>query len=151
VRKFQFRLERLLELRKYLEREWELKLAQITGKCQLLRQMIRICSDNIFKSIDERGIGAGAVDIAYFLEHELFVRRMKQEILMHEAELEIRNRERNEIHKKYIEVSRKRKVLDKLKEKREAEYYKHAKNEEFKAMDDINTSALIRKRLAHQQ
>jgi len=150
MRKFQFRLERVLELRRYHEREWELKLAQVTGACELLKRAIRICSDNIFRSIDDRGIGAGAVDIGYFLDHELFVRRMKQEILAHEADLEIKNRERAEIHKKYIEVSRKRKVLERLKERREAEYYKRARIEEFNEADEVSTSALIRARLANQ-
>ena len=40
MQRFQFRLERLLDLRKYREREWELKLAEITGICLMIRRRI---------------------------------------------------------------------------------------------------------------
>ncbi len=33
MRRFQFRLERFLELRRWKEREWELKLARALGEC----------------------------------------------------------------------------------------------------------------------
>ena len=40
---------------------------------------------------------------------------------------------------------RDKKVLEKLKEKRESEYYRQGKLEEFKAVDDLNSSQFVRK------
>jgi len=51
------------------------------------------------------------------------------------------------VQKKYQEVSRDKKVLEKLKDKREAEYYTQAKLEEFKITDDLNSSQFIRRSL----
>ncbi len=144
MKQFHFRLEQVLSLRKHVEREWELKLADITGKCLLLEHAIRRCRENILASLDGRRAGEGAVDVTIFMQYELFMARMRQEIKEHQAALEIRQREREEIQKGYLEAAKKRKVLDKLKERREAEYYLVAKREEFNVMDEVNNSALIR-------
>ena len=40
MRRFQFRLERFLELRRWKEREWELALAKMLGECLLLERRI---------------------------------------------------------------------------------------------------------------
>jgi flagellar protein FliJ len=144
VKRFQFRLEQLLNLRKHQEREWELKLADITGKCLLLENGIRACERNILASLDDRRSEGGALDIQSFMTHELYTARLRQEIKAHRAELEIRHRERAEIQLGYLEAAKKRKVLDKLKERRAAEYYLVAKREEFNTADEVNNASLIR-------
>ena len=50
-----------------------------------------------------------------------------------EEELEEKMEQRSEVQQRYQEVSRDKKVLEKLKSKREADYYSQAKLEEFKA------------------
>jgi flagellar FliJ protein len=147
MKQFRFRLEQLLSLRKHVEREWELKLADITGKCLLLENAIRRCRENILSSLDDRRAGTGALDVVLFMNYELYMARMRQEIKEHETALVIRQREREEIQKGYLEAAKKRKVLDKLKERRAADYYRDAKREEFNVMDEVNTSSLIRARL----
>lgn len=147
MKRFQFRLEKLLQLRRHKEREWELKLADITGKCLLLENAIRQCEANILESIDLRRTEEGAIDVLKFMEYELYMARMRQEIRQHREELVIRHREREEIQKGYLDAAKKRKVLDKLKERREREYYLAARREEFNVTDEINNSALIRAEL----
>ncbi len=44
---------------------------------------------------------------------------------------------------KYLEASKERKVLDKLKERRAGDYYEHQRDEEFKAVDDLNSAAAV--------
>jgi flagellar FliJ protein len=144
MRQFRFRLEQLLNLRKHVEREWELKLADITGKCLLLENAIRQCQKNILASLDDRRAGSGVLDVIMFMEYELFMARMRQETKEHQAALAIRQREREEIQKGYLEAAKKRKVLDKLKERRALEYYRAAKREEFNTLDEVNNSRLIR-------
>ena len=40
MKAFRFKLERILSLRKHREREWEIKLAEITGECVRLSREI---------------------------------------------------------------------------------------------------------------
>jgi flagellar biosynthesis chaperone FliJ len=49
------------------------------------------------------------------------------------------------VQKKYQEVSRDKKVLEKLKDRRESDYYTQARLEEFKEVDDLSSSQFIRK------
>ena len=144
MKRFRFRLEQLLALRKHQEREWELKLADITGKCLLLENAIRECQGNVLESFDKRRAGEGTLDMVDYVAAEMYMARLRQEIEEHRAELEIRHKEREEIQKGYLEAAKKRKVLDKLKERRADEYYRQAKGEEQKTADEVNNASLIR-------
>ncbi len=144
MRKFRFRLDRLLELRRYREREWELKLATITGRCLLINQRIQQNRHNIVQTIGGRQMSVGRLDLNLLFTCELYMSRMDHEIGSLERELELRERERDEINQRYLEVSRDRKVLGKLREKKEANYYRDQKKEEFKIADDITTGRSAR-------
>ena len=79
------------------------------------------------------------------LGEENYINRLGQERKSLEKELEERKRQHSEVQQKYQEVSRDKKVLEKLKEKRESDYYKQAKLGEFKEVDDLNSSQFLRK------
>ena len=147
MRRFQFRLERLLKIRQYREREWELKLADITGKCIVLEKKILKSKDNISHTLDKRSGLGGTIDIYDLIANEMYIARMKQDIVNAGIELEQRKREREKVKQKYLEVSKARKILEKLKQRKEEEYYKEAKKEEFKTIDEINAGDLIRKQI----
>ncbi len=144
MRKFRFRLDRLLELRRYREREWELKLATITGRCLLIDQRIQQNRHNIVRTIRSRQLSVGRLDLNSLFACELYMSRMDNEIGSLERELELRERERDEVNQKYLVVSKDRKVLEKLREKKEADYYRGQKKEEFKIADDITTGRSAR-------
>jgi flagellar FliJ protein len=145
MRRFQFRLEKLLKIRQYREREWELKLADITGKCIVLKNKIKISKENISKTLDERSALGGRIDIYDLIANETYIARMKQDIVNAGIELEQKKRQREKVKQKYLEVSKAKKILEKLKQRKEEEYYKEAKKEEFKTVDDINAGGVIRK------
>ena len=129
MKRFQFRLERFLQLRRYREREWELKLADITGQCIILANKIKECTDNISITLGKRQFPTGMLNLYGLFENELFIQRMKQQITFYSQELTNKNKQREEVKKQYLEVSRARKVLEKLKDKREAEYYDKLKRD----------------------
>jgi flagellar FliJ protein len=137
-------LDRLLELRRYREREWELKLAAITGRCLLISQKIQQNRHSIVQTIRGRQMSGGRLDLSLLYAAELYVSRLDHEIGTLERELEAREKEREEVNQKYLEVSRDRKVLEKLREKKEAGYYREQKKEEFKTADDITTGRSAR-------
>ncbi len=142
MKRFRFRLERLLELRAYKEREWQARLAQIMGLCLKLARQIKDNRREAERSFreDYSASDAGTLDMKALQYREYYLRRLDQERNNLETELEQRFIERNEVQGKYLDASRQRKVLDKLKERKQEEYYAAQKRELFKDQDEISLS-----------
>ena len=145
MRKFRFRLEKLLQVRRHKEREWELKLAEATGECVLTQSEITERQGNSVKVIEGYGKSKGKIDLNDLYARDMYWMRLTTEIQVLEQLLAEKEAERVKVQSKYIVVSRDRKVLDKLKERRESDYYKQSRQEEFKDLNDVNTSSRIRK------
>jgi flagellar FliJ protein len=144
MRKFQFRLQRFLDIRKYKEREWELKLAAITGECISIQNKIDKNLKNIVVSMKKRALHSDSIDIETFLSFENYIVRLEYENSDLREELALKELERQKIQKSYMEASRERKVLEKLKEKKESEFMSNQRKEEFKETDDITNSRFKR-------
>lgn len=139
MKRFNFRLERLLALRKHKEREWEIALATITGRCVALQREIDDMAKRkafAFSHKYRRGLS----DLDYVRATALYMQRLDATTKRKQEELIQTSLEREGIQKKYLDASKDRKVLDKLKERRAREYYREAREEEVKSMDEINTS-----------
>jgi flagellar export protein FliJ len=85
------------------------------------------------------------LDHSLLTYREHYINRLGQEQVKLREELKEKMQQRAQVQGKYQEVSRDKKVLEKLKEKREADYYSQAKLEEFKEVDDLNSSQFVRK------
>jgi flagellar FliJ protein len=144
MRRFQFRLERFLELRRWKERERELALARVLGECLLLERRIADITVEVATSFLAVFRAGTRIDIESMGRRELYVRRLSLERERTEETLVVKRRELEEVRAKYLEAAKDRKVLDKLKERRESEYYERELDEEFKTIDDINTAAAPR-------
>ena len=144
MRRFQFRLERFLDLRRWKEREWEVRLAHATGKVVLLKNRIAEIAVEIGASYGHSFTNGPAVDIHAMAGRELYVQRLAAERGRKTAELAVRTREMEEVRARYLEAARDRKVLDKLKERRAGEYYERQRDEDYKTIDDLNTAAQSR-------
>ena len=144
MKRFRFKLERILALRAYKERDWELKLAGATGKCiQLAREIddrTRRKAHSTLRSIEERKV------ISDLMQNHLYMSRLDQEMQNMQFQLIEREKEREEIQAAYLEASKDRKVLSNLKEKRSNAYSRERRVEEVKEVDDINTGRAAHKR-----
>lgn len=147
MRRFQFRLERFLELRRWKEREWELALAKILGECLLLERRIAEIAEEISSSLLSVFVSGTRIDIEAMTRRELYVQRLAVERERKRARLVERRVELERVRAKYLEAAKDRKVLDKLKERQRGDYYEHQKDEEFKSIDDMNTAGASRSRL----
>jgi flagellar FliJ protein len=145
VRRFLFRLQKLLDLRKHTERQWEIKLAEATGACALVEKRIAAIKDEMNAGRAERFKDAAQATYEYLFANELYIHRLMDELEVKKEELERKKKEREAVQKEYLAHSKKRKILDKLKEKKEAEYYKEQSREDFKVADEISASSFIRK------
>ena len=141
MKAFRFKLERILSLRKHREREWEIKLAEITGECVRLTREIE---ERSMRKAEAFMKGAPAKEAQAFLMVHRYMVRLDQEIEKKSAELAVCEQKREEVKREYLKYSRERKVLDNLKEKRAAEYAAQQKVEEVKQIDDINTGRAAR-------
>ncbi len=142
MRRFVFTLQRLLNLKEYREKECETELGEVTSRCVRFRRDIKDCESLHRKTLAVR---SGHTAIEELVSSELFMRRMREDVVRLNTELEEAEKERDEVQKRYLEASRERKVLDKLKEKQSDSYYKEQAKEEMKNMDEINTSSAVRK------
>jgi flagellar FliJ protein len=143
VKAFKFKLERILSLRKYREREWEIKLAAVTGECVQLRREIEEREEGSVRELKQR---SGLLETRALLASHLYMARLQQESAKKRSKLSEKERQREEVQREYLDASKDRKVLDKLKEKRSSSYVKEQKVEEVKQVDDINTGRAARRR-----
>lgn len=135
MKRFRFRLERLLELRAFFERRAELVLAEKAGRCALLDARL---SENAEKRArTAREMFATGRELADYRAAEFYLRRLDGERDRLAAELAAAELEREKARKVYIERRRDREAVDKLRERKEAEYYRLAELEETKALDDL--------------
>ena len=145
MRRFQFRLERFLDLRRWKEREWEIALAKILGECLLLEnRIIEIGAEIGSSRLAVFTVGA-RVDVEAMARRELYVQRLLRERERARATLEEKRIEMEKVRAKYLEASKERKVLDKLKARREGDYYEHQRREEYKVVDDLNSASAAAK------
>ncbi len=142
MRKFQFNLEKILELRKYDEQQWELKLGQATGRCNSLNREIESRKASRREIFEKRHLDSG--DMRMFLYAENYTHRMDQEIVELREELKKAEAERQKLQEKFLEASKKRKILDKLKERQQQAYYKHEQKQEQKTLDEISSARYAR-------
>ena len=138
MKKFVFSLERLLKLREHEEHEWEIKLGQKVSECVRIQHEIQHRKDELDRVLRTRGRVDGREDAVMAME--LYKRRMRSELLELGDELTLAESKRDEVRGEFLEASRKRKVLTKLKEKREAEYYKQQIKIEHDLIDEINNA-----------
>ncbi len=135
MKRFRFKLEHLLRLRSFNERKAELVLAEKAGACALLDAKL---TDNMERRVrTAREMFAPGREIADFRAAELYVLRLdgeREKLALQLAAAEI---EREKARGEYVRLHRDREAVDKLRERREVEYYRLAEREETKLLDDM--------------
>ncbi len=142
MKRFHFRLEKLLTVRRHREEKLEIELAKAVSRVLSIENEI-----NFRKTERSRVFGA---DAAGELEYEMikgrYIFRMEKEISDFSKKLKKAQQERELSKEKFLEASRERKVLDKLKDRKQAEFYHEQKIEEIKESDDTVTANSGRER-----
>ena len=131
MKKFSFELEKVLSLRKFREQETKIELGKAIGALSEVEGKIKSVAEERFRA-GGMFSGNGAVIRSYMM----YITRLdlqKENLLVQAAQAEIKV---EQARSGYMEASRDRKVLDKLKEKREGEYHKMVLAEETRSLDD---------------
>ena len=140
MRRFRYRLERFLLIRRHRERELEYRVAEAQGICLTTERSIERARLNIAGSFGFRSQDAAGVDLEGLRSSELYRVRMGQRIDSLGAELVLQRGRLADVRKEYVVASRDRKVLEKLKERRAQEFAVDQKREEQKTLDEVATS-----------
>ena len=140
MKAFRFNLERILLLRRYRERDWEIKLAAATGRCVQLKRSIDDSIREKARSMYSRY--ESGLSVAELHAATLYDSRLEQYIARDEALLQSAEQKRLEVQKRYLDVSKDRKVLDKLKERKSEKYRKTRLIEEIAEIDEISTGRI---------
>jgi flagellar FliJ protein len=136
MKRFRYPLEKVLELRKYRERETEIELGRAIGELTEIENKLKALALARIQAANERfSPNNGTMEMQ---SYDLYIMRLdqtKEHLLEEAAKAELKV---EAARAAYLEASRDRKVFDKLKEKREAEYRKEMLAEETKVLDDVS-------------
>ena len=135
MKAFSFGLEKVLNLRKFYEDEAKIELGRAIGVLADLENRILVLGR-------ERARASAAQftpgnDTAIMRQYMFYLQRLdslKEQLLKEAALAEL---EVEKAREAFLEASRERKVLDKLKDKRQREYRKVTLSGETKTLDDI--------------
>ena len=138
MKRFIFRLDRILKLRKQneerIEKEFALKNAEyiaVKNEMERNREALRVF-------ISENSIIGGSFSIEELRSVDNYIFRLEKTIKNLKSELEEKKKEVDRVRDMLNEAKKARKVLEKLKENRFNEYLKAANREEVNEQDDIN-------------
>jgi flagellar FliJ protein len=135
MKRFRFDLQQVLELREYAEREAEIELGKAVGALNLIEQHIASVAEARYHAAAERFAPGNAFGkIQSYDRYILRLDQTREKLLMDAARAELVVADKRDL---YLEASRERKILDKIKERRRGEYRKIARAEENKELDDI--------------
>jgi len=134
MKRFAFSLEKVLNLRKHGEDEAKIELGRaISVLSDLEDKILALAQERARAAADQFNPSNSAALIQQYMLYIIRLDSKKEELLKEAAMAELKVEEAREA---FIEASRERKVLDKLKEKLEKEHRKEALAQEGKALDE---------------
>lgn len=137
MKKFKFSLEKVLSLREFEQNQAQIELGKAQSVVNDLNNQLKYIASEIVRSNESRST---STELNFLLSIENYVNGLnyKKEILLEElAKAQLVLEEKRAI---VVEAIKKRKSLEKLKEKQLEEYKKHYNLEEEKILDEISTS-----------
>ena len=147
MRRFDFRLERILSLRKHSEDQAEQKLARVSGEyAQLQGELGRLTQER--EATFRLGDPASRADINYRIAQSAYINFLESRSRDMESRRAEKVGELDSAQSEYREAMKQRNVLDNLKSRRSDEYYKEQRRAEGRELDDIGGQMSIRR---HEQ
>jgi len=142
MKRFAFRLERVLELRSYAVTIAEAKLGEKSAVCERLNLSLEANARATLDGARERFRKGG--NAADHRAGELYSLRLTQERERLMKALACAETERETARIEYVKVRQAKELVSKLREREESTYYKAVSREETKTMDDLANGAHAR-------
>lgn len=144
MHRFAFKLEKILELRRHAEREWEIRLGEVTGRIVSAENEIAQWGTRR-RSTSRIAVVAGSVDMDLLYSREEYLLLVDQRVRQLQVRVAAMEVEREKVRVGYLDASRKRKALSKLRERREQSYYSLARRQEVHVLDEIGGDQAVRR------
>lgn len=141
MRRYSFRLERLLEIKAFAERKAEIDLAL----AQRMRIEIEAEIDRLAKERARSQLARKGAPVAELAAIERYCVRLGRDAEKAARDLAVAEAEVARRQDAYLAASRERKVLDKLKERKAADYYFRQEKAEYDRLDDIANGMAVRR------
>jgi len=147
MKPFRFRLKALLEYRKLQEEQLQLKLTHALEKHKkALEEMQQLVNDRdatmeLLRQKQKHGIA-----IEEFKLFQNYLDKLSGDVQKQCLNVEKTRNLYHEQQKFLLEAARKRKIVEKFKEKRFKQYYAEHLQEEQKMLDEVSTQVFIRQK-----
>ena len=142
MKSFSFNQEMVLKLRKFHENEARIELGRATGILSEIENKLYVLGqERIRAQAAQFNPANSAGEIQQYMFYLIRLDNTREQLL---KEAEIAEKKVEETREAYLEASRERKIMDKLKEKRQLEHRKLMLANESKELDEISASAWIR-------
>lgn len=147
MKKFKFKLQKILDIREAEEKEIQYELAEAVGKQNILKVKQQEYRNKVLaqKNIYHDKMGEGTVDFLSMMNFQRFVDFTDKYIKSSQAEIESMQPAIDEIRSRLIEATKKKRTLEKLKERQKEKWDEVLKKSEEKEQDDINQKIYMRK------
>lgn len=147
-RPFQFRLERVREMRVRAEDEAKEELARSMALRARSEQLLLEATERVQAARSgQLGAASGGVGIEQMLAHQAYIERAEREAQAAEMELSRQDAEVDARRVALQEAARERQVLDQLKDKQETAHRREAERVESNQIDEL-ALAMHRRRSA---
>jgi len=146
--RFIFKLQRLLDIKEMKEQQLKGELAEIKREYEEEKGILHSLEDEHNLYLDRlREYQLKAISIQEVRWYYVYLSKLVNDISAKSQRLEDLLNRIDELTKRLIEVSKERRVLEKLKERRWEEFKKEVDHIEQEALDEIGTSQYIRRRM----
>jgi flagellar FliJ protein len=146
MKRFNFKLEKIMRLRKFREDKARMDLGRAIGALTAIENNIKMTAAARSDAARRRFAGVNEVQESgrfAMLSWDNYINRLEQEtekLFQEAAKAELVVQEKRDI---YIEASKKHKVMEKLKEKHEEEYRKECEYAQAREFDDLPRRAMV--------
>lgn len=142
MKPFSFGLQKVLNLRKHYEDEAKIELGRAVGALAELEMKVNVLGEERSRAAAAQfGQGNNAAMIQQYMLYLMRIDSAKEQLLKDAAAAELKVEQAREV---FIEKSREKQILDKLKDKRYKEYRRMVSAEETRVLDDISAGAPAR-------
>jgi len=138
MKRFVFRLDRVLRLKKQIEERIKKEFALKNAEYLTIKNEIEENKETLRLFIKENDISEGSFSVEELRAVDNYIYRLEKTIKTLHIEMEEKKKELEYVRELLNEAKKARKVLEKLKENRLNDYLKILNREEVNELDDIN-------------
>lgn len=147
MKKFRFRLEPLLKLKAYKEKEEQKVLAAALQKVYSQEESLDNINDNRVNNQNGlRNFLSGCLDLARLSGYARYFMKLKQDEYLGREMLKVLQKNSEEKRLKLLEATKQRKIYEKLKEKKLEIYEREFKLADQKEQDEIGVQIARQKK-----